>query len=398
MGDSPWPALLEVASRLEAAGAGYQFIDSTALFVQGVALPPGLDEIAVSVQWDLFETVHALFQPDGAGTVEQMRERAWFRCRVAGVPVRIGCAYGTVVAADPNRVRVERDGRTLWAKSILYYKRHAPPGDPRRAWIDAYLREAQAILSRHNQEAWSQNNVDAWVERHGTPAEAAARIAKDPAARLAPLRRHLGELEGRKAANLLGSHGVKAVAMALLGADVTVVDISPENAEYAAALAAAAGTSVRYVVADVLALPEAELTGDYDLVFMELGILHYFIDLSPLAATVARLLRPGGRLVLHDFHPVSTKLITSKGKKHKVTGNYFDSSLTGSDVAYTKYLPGERPAGLKQALLRRWTLGEVVTAVAEAGLVVRLLEEEPNTKLDDLGIPKTFTLVAERPS
>ena len=35
--------------------------------------------------------------------------------------------------------------------------------------------------------------------------------------------------------------------------------------------------------------------------------------------TVAPLLRPGGRLVLREFHPVSTKLITSRGKKHKVS-------------------------------------------------------------------------------
>ena len=53
---------------------------------------------------------------------------------------------------------------------------------------------------------------------------------------------------------------------------------------------------------------------------MELGILHYFIDLKPLMEVVKQLLAPGGRLVLREFHPVSTKLITSRGKKHKLTG------------------------------------------------------------------------------
>lgn len=48
-------------------------------------------------------------------------------------------------------------------------------------------------------------------------------------------------------------------------------------------------------------------------------------------------------------------------------------------------------------MLRRWTLGEVVTAAAGAGLVVRRLEEEPGVRLDDAGVPKLFTLVAERP-
>ncbi|MDB4895602.1 MAG: SAM-dependent methyltransferase, partial [Firmicutes bacterium] len=128
----------------------------------------------------------------------------------------------------------------------------------------------------------------------------------------------------------------------------------------------------------------------------ELGILHYFVDLRPLARVVRQLLRPGGRLILQDFHPVSTKLITSTGKKHKVTGNYFDTGLQETDVAYTKYLPEERRAELKKVRHRHWTLGEIVTAIAAAGLFVRSLDEEPNTKADDAGIPKTFTLVAER--
>lgn len=63
--------------------------------------------------------------------------------------------------------------------------------------------------------------------------------------------------------------------------------------------------------------------GQYDIVLLELGVLHYFVDLLPLMAKVEQLLAPGGRLLLREFHPVSTKLISSKGKKHKVAGHYF---------------------------------------------------------------------------
>jgi SAM-dependent methyltransferase len=65
------------------------------------------------------------------------------------------------------------------------------------------------------------------------------------------------------------------------------------------------------------------LAGQYDIVLLELGVLHYFIDLHPLMSKVQQLLRPGGRLLLREFHPVSTKLVSSKGKKHKVAGDYF---------------------------------------------------------------------------
>jgi len=58
---------------------------------------------------------------------------------------------------------------------------------------------------------------------------------------------------GAHVVNLLGSHGTKAAAMALLGAaSATVVDVSPANARYGGELAAALGVDVKYVVCDVL--------------------------------------------------------------------------------------------------------------------------------------------------
>jgi hypothetical protein len=82
-----------------------------------------------------------------------------------------------------------------------------------------------------------------------------------------------------------------------------------------------------------------------------------------------------------------------------VAGNYFYMGLTGTDVAYSKYAE-QGPGGsgsVAQVQLRQWGLGEVVTAVAAAGLRVERLVEEPGNKLDDAGIPKLFTLVATRP-
>lgn len=66
---------------------------------------------------------------------------------------------------------------------------------------------------------------------------------------------------GLKLINLMGSHGTKAVAAAVLGARATCVDISPVNAAFCAKVAAAAGVHVEFVVADVLHLPPEHLTG-----------------------------------------------------------------------------------------------------------------------------------------
>ncbi|WP_342561169.1 class I SAM-dependent methyltransferase [Paenibacillus sp. FSL R7-0345] len=259
-----------------------------------------------------------------------------------------------------------------------------------------------------SEETWNEDTYAAWTSRFGTPAEAAAKLAKDPQAKLFPLNAYLGEVAGKKIMNLMGSNGMKAVALGLLGAEVSVADFSEANARYAAELAEAAGVKLNYIVSDVLKLPEDVLNSSYDIVFAEMGIVHYFTELAPFMDTVNSLLAPGGRFVLRDFHPVTTKLISSKGstakvRKHKVDGDYFDTSLEEKKVSYSKYLPsaGHEPGSeVKQSVVywRRWTLGELVTAAARSGLVICELAEEPNLSSDvyDKGIPKTFTLIAEK--
>ena len=86
---------------------------------------------------------------------------------------------------------------------------------------------------------------------------------------------------GRKVTHLMGSNGVKAVAMAMLGADVKVVDFSRENATFANELAESANVCIEYIVSDVLCLPSPKASVPFreyqDLVLMELGVLHYLM-------------------------------------------------------------------------------------------------------------------------
>ena len=254
-----------------------------------------------------------------------------------------------------------------------------------------------------NQQAWLQDTYDAWVHRYGTPEEAVLQLRRNPTTVLQPIVKHFGEVSGKEIANLMGSNGIKAVALAMLGAQVTLFDLSPSNARYAEELARAAGVEVRVVVGDVLHLPETYLQGNYDLAFAELGVVHYFTDLGPFMTVVGRLLGSGRRFVLRDFHPVSTKLISFRGTtakiwKYKVTGDYFDRSLEERDASYTKHLPLGVSGSAPKVWWRKWTLGEVVTAVAGSGLFIRVLEEEPNlsSEVFDRGIPKTYTLVADK--
>lgn len=259
---------------------------------------------------------------------------------------------------------------------------------------------AESICREENEEAWNQLTYDAWINKFGTCEAAAERIKKNPEKMLSILLPKFGDVSGKKIANLMGSNGTKAVALAELGAQAVVMDFSEGNRRYALELAECAGVSIRYVLENVVELPEEELTGDYDIVFAEIGILHYFTDLHPLFTTANRLLKEGGIFVLRDFHPVSNKLITSRGttakiRKHKVTGDYFSTELVESDISFAKYMPD---CETKKVYLRKWNLGEVITAIAQAGFCIESLDEEPNMSCEqfDKGIPKTFTVKAKK--
>lgn len=256
------------------------------------------------------------------------------------------------------------------------------------------------VTVAENEKAWNDLSYEAWCVKYGEPSEAAEKIARNPEKTLGIILDEFGEVRGKKIANLMGSHGMKALALSCLGAEASVFDFSEGNRRYALLMADHLKVKMKYVLTDVTSLPPEELTGDYDLVFAEMGILHYFSDLSPLFETAVKLLKSGGTFVIRDFHPVSTKLISSRGttakiRKHKVDGDYFDNSLVESEISYGKYLPG---TPTEKVLLRKWTLGEIVTAVAEAGLMIVKLKEEPNLSSEafDKGMPKTFTLTARK--
>ena len=94
--------------------------------------------------------------------------------------------------------------------------------------------------SQQNKEAWEYSAYEFWTRTCGTPAERAKEDAADPEKMLRKYAAYFDRYEGVKVANICGSCGKKAIPLALLGAEVTVFDISEENRRYAAETARAA--------------------------------------------------------------------------------------------------------------------------------------------------------------
>lgn len=112
----------------------------------------------------------------------------------------------------------------------------------------------------------------------------------------------LGSLTGKSLIHLQCHFGLDTISLARLGADATGVDFSEKAIDTAKELSEKAKVDAQYLCADVYALPELILKR-YDVVFTSYGVLGWLPDMQRWAKTVASLLKPGGMLVLVEFHP-----------------------------------------------------------------------------------------------
>jgi SAM-dependent methyltransferase len=116
------------------------------------------------------------------------------------------------------------------------------------------------------------------------------------------VRRGIGDVSGKRLLHLQCHFGLDTLCLARMGAEVTGLDFSPVAIEAARALSAETGVSGRFILSDVLNAP-AELTG-FDIVFASWGAICWIPDLQTWMRVAARALNPGGRLYLHEGHPL----------------------------------------------------------------------------------------------
>lgn len=252
-------------------------------------------------------------------------------------------------------------------------------------------------ISRQNKKAWTYNAYDLWVKELGTPEEIGTKMMSNPEYYLRRHIRYLGNVKGKKIVNPLGSCGKKAIPLALLGADVTIIDISESNKKYAIEAAKSANVNITYIVSDLLDF-DTEKYNAFDIVYLEGGILHYFSDIDKLSAKIYDLLKPSGKLILNDFHPIrkifkEKDIFAANENSIKVAGDYFESEIHEEEMAHQKYYDND--VEMPKCLLRYWTLGDIITSFASAGFIIEQFVEGPRFD-EHKNIPGEFTLVARK--
>ncbi len=246
--------------------------------------------------------------------------------------------------------------------------------------------------SEQNRKAWEYNAYEFWVANAGTPAERARQDMENPEGMLRRYAAYFDRYEGVRVANICGSCGKKAVPLALLGADVTVFDISEDNRRYAMETAEAAHVRMEYVVGDVLETDLEKYGGTFDVVFMEGGILHYFHDIGEFMRIMYALLKPGGKMICSDFHPFTK--INDSLKLETPVMSYFSTAVYEGEMAHARFYDEEIRRQMPRCSLRKYTLSEIINAIIGSGFRLVRFDEHPAWENRDL--PGEFTAVAVR--
>jgi SAM-dependent methyltransferase len=193
--------------------------------------------------------------------------------------------------------------------------------------------------------------------------------------------------------HLQSGNGTDDVALVQAGAGSVIgIDFSAVAVRSAQRRAVDLDVPCRYIVA---AVPGAPLvTACADLVYTGKGALIWMPDLAAWAQDVVRLLRPGGHLFVYEEHPAAPLWTWDEDEPRvRADRSYFAASHVD------EVFPGGG------ATRWQWSLGTLVTAVADAGLqIVRLVEyPEPFWRPDgvtaaawDGRLPNTFALLATR--
>jgi SAM-dependent methyltransferase len=251
---------------------------------------------------------------------------------------------------------------------------------------------------------YTDRNRRAWNEI------ARVRAAKWPAADFfarggsileAPVLAAAPDVAGRRLLHLQCATGEDTLSWAVAGARATGVDISVPQIEVARRKATDAGLSVEFVASDVYDLPGHLRQGSFDSVYTGGGALVWLPDLSRWARVVASALRPGGRLLLYDGHPIAGCLGVEDGQL-RIEDDYFARGQPIYGQGWRHFEGGENATETKVEFA--WTMGDIVTSIARGGLRVESLEEFPahiewrfgNRTQEARRLPGAFLLIASK--
>jgi len=238
-------------------------------------------------------------------------------------------------------------------------------------------------LHEDNRVAWN-----AATEAHNTHKADQAKFFREGGSTLYPEEIELlGDIAGKSLVHLQCNAGQDTLSLAQRGAKVTGVDISDTAIEFARNLSAESGIPGTFYRSDVYDW-FAQTTEQFDIAFSSYGALPWLSDIRTWAKGIVSILKPGGRFAQVEFHPFvmvfdwdwSLKFSYFGGDKpytfENGIGDYV--AMSGPALAPSGYLEGvQNFVNPHRGHEFPWGVGEVVSALIDAGLTLTTLREYP---------------------
>ncbi|MBT8303654.1 MAG: class I SAM-dependent methyltransferase [Bacteroidia bacterium] len=188
----------------------------------------------------------------------------------------------------------------------------------------------------------------------------------------------LGDVSGKSLLHLQCHFGQDTMSWSRLGAKCTGIDISDEGIKLAKELNEELGLDAQFVCCNVLNTSD-HLKETYDIVFTSYGTIGWLPNLKPWGRMISERLKPGGVFFIAEFHPI-VWMFDYLSDTPKMTYCY-----NQAEAIYEEYegtYADESSNMVSKEYGWNHGLGEVVTALTEAGLHIEYLAEHDESPYD----------------
>lgn len=199
-------------------------------------------------------------------------------------------------------------------------------------------------------------------------------------------RPRLGDVRGLELVHLQCHLGTDTLSLARLGAKVTGLDFSAPALGVARELARDCGAEIDYVEAEVYDAVAKLGEGRFDVVYTGIGALCWLPSIERWAATVSRLLKPGGRLFMREGHPILWALCNPRPDELLVLEYPYFETPEGTEFIEPKtYVEHEGELAAPRSISFNHGIGEILTALLRSGLTLSAFEEHQSVPWDPFG-------------
>ena len=388
-----WDLLCSLTEHLLRENIPFKVDGKTMIFAHGLEFP--LEKICLTFKWKDEEIVRNFFHYDRPARLTN-HDFKFFDVPYRGMKIRC-MFYGGSPNPDSDAflyrntdlVRINR--LTVPVQSLAFYYENAQKDSVYYKMVEQWIGSHKNYRIQ-NKKAWEYSAYDFWVKTSGTPAERAKKDRENPLGMLRRYTDYFDRYENVRIANICGSCGKKAIPLAILGAEVTVFDISVDNQKYALETAKAAKTSIDYEVCDILEINTDKYGNYFDVVFMEGGILHYFHDIDEFMSIMYTLLKQDGKMICSDFHPFTK--ISDILHFEQPAMDYFSAEVFEGEMAHARFYEDEVRKRMPKCLYRKYTVSEIINAVINCGFLLEKFDEHPAWTNEK--VPGEFTVVASK--